>query len=63
MHNKALWNNEMDLCIGMITELDLDEFISQAKKSHLWLTGEAMPSKIEVHPVHEHDIWKLEVLI
>lgn len=42
--NKVLWNSEeMDLCIGLSTEMDKEEFIEEARRTHLDLTGELLP--------------------
>lgn len=61
MNNKVLWNNEMDLCIGLLTELDCTEFIREAKKSHLELTGEHLIEGTFAIEKVDKIIWKLEV--
>lgn len=35
----------MDLCIGLATELDKSEFVIEAKRMHVKLTGESLVNK------------------
>ncbi|MBB6218205.1 hypothetical protein HNQ80_004345 [Anaerosolibacter carboniphilus] len=57
----VLWNNEMDLCIGLMTEMDRDEFARDVLESHKMLTGESIrPEDGEVSVV-DHIIWKFQL--
>jgi hypothetical protein len=59
--NKVLWNNEMDLCIGLKTEMDLDEFRDELKMVHYELTGESISSNDGVITEVGGLIWKFEL--
>lgn len=60
--NKVLWNNEMDYCIGLTTELSKEEFIEEASKAHTELTGEELDlGMCVIDEVADSFIWKLEL--
>lgn len=40
--NKVLWNNEMDLVVGLRTEVDRGKFEDIAQSTHKELTGETI---------------------
>jgi hypothetical protein len=62
MNNLVLWNNEMDICIGLATELDRNQFIQEARRTHLKLTNETlMPKDYIVNQEPEHFVWRLIV--
>lgn len=61
--SKVLWNNEMDYCVGLITEMDAEEFESEATRTHMELTGDILhPEDYKVTYIQKHFIWVLEVL-
>ncbi len=57
---KVLWNNEMDLCIGLTTELDKEEFIEEIRRTHFYLTGEQICTADGII-YEDEDIWKFEL--
>lgn len=62
MDNKVLWNNEMNLCIGLTTEMDLDDFEAEAVRTHVELTGDILhPEDYEISCMNEL-VWRLDVL-
>jgi hypothetical protein len=62
--NKVLWNNEMDYCIGLTTELSKEDFIEEASKTHIELTGEELDLAIcEIDEVADNVIWRLELSV
>jgi hypothetical protein len=64
MDNMVLWNNEMDICIGLATELDRNQFIQEARKTHLKLTNETlMPGDFKVNQDPDKFVWRLIVNI
>jgi hypothetical protein len=63
LFNKVLWNNEMDLCIGLKTELDRQDFIEIAKRMHIFLTGERLNDNdfiVSENPTEP--IWRLNLI-
>lgn len=61
LRNKVLWNNEMNLAIGLKTELDKEEFLEVVEETHLELTGENIDLK--ECEIDETDIFlKLELI-
>ena len=60
--NKVLWNNEKDLCIGLTTEIDQEEFIEVAQRTHEELTGDELPLELcKITMVEKENLWKLEL--
>lgn len=60
--NKVLWNNEMDYCIGLATEMTRSEFIQEARKEHLKLTGDTLrKGDFEVNEQPDNFVWRLIV--
>ncbi|MEW9124573.1 MAG: hypothetical protein AB2421_17810 [Thermotaleaceae bacterium] len=57
---KVLWNNEMNLCIGLRTELDREEFIEELERTHYELSGDALSHKEGKISVIDDMIWKFE---
>jgi len=61
LRNRVLWNNEMNLAIGLRTELDNEEFLEVVEETHLELTGEKID--IKEWEIDETDIFlKLELV-
>jgi len=59
---KVLWNSEMDLCIGLSTEMDSEEFIEEAMRSHEDLSGDPLPIEdCIVSQGLDGVVWKIEV--
>lgn len=60
--NRVLWHSEMNFCIGLRTEMDRQEFIEEAKRTHLEMTADEL--QIEECTI-SHDInqlvWVLEL--
>ena len=61
--SKVLWNNEMDYCVGLTTEMDCLEFIEEAKRTHSDLTGaDLIEGGYSIEKSENSMIWILEII-
>lgn len=60
-YSKVLWSNDMSLCVGLKSELDLTDFMHEVAATHEDLTGDPIYMGDGVLTKTDHLIWKFEV--
>ena len=59
---KVIWNNGMDICIGLYSELTKKDFIEEIIETHKMMTGEDIRDDIEsgIITLINNLIWQFE---